>query len=474
MRVKVNQVEIKMLSLKQVIIITSIFITSSCGLINWSAEFDSSRAQNFSRKKTPSENLVCHKDQEFKTVSNFQFYSNSQVTTEIFESFYQRRPFNNYTQEELLVSFILLHFITRPDLIAPNSRLQNFSINHKSHQEGLRLDYQDWSHASLQDSLLVFLEQYLASRPSRSLMQIARNIDRFMPSSVQIESEFEQFLQNNSDQILANPMLSALFSRGNQILRVGESFSPFNLEESIKQYRQIVKQEDHSKNNKTKSLRHLFGPFSESGELKFLNQIGELGTQSIFCNFDLSLYSQGIFLPGPHSEHTALEIGIFNREIQKSNLVTITTSNIKRKLNRESNLLLAQVKSQKNAQKASFCHSLNLITQTEMIISSSRSRDPGQVLGSFLKKDIFEDASLDNLKNHLNLARTIKLSRPLRILYEESRGDSEKLQQLYHKNLPVYYSPKIGSLHIHLLDPSTQYFGPILDNRWDMSLKCID
>lgn len=415
----------------------------SCAFIDKSLEWDEQANSNYKIISSSNELLYCDK----KSNHDITFFSSSQIAQETFQSLFKKNDFRNFNDFEFFISFILIHLSVRPDLVTASSRLQYFNIHNDQYT------YHDWLEQDDSPNLIMALNKILQQKSNRALINIARTLDRNMPASIPVELGLQQFLHRNRKKIEDNPTLSQYFIKGNQTIRVGETFPPLPLATLISDL-----QRNYNLETDLSPLDHLFGPFQKvTGN-----------TDKLFCNFDLELYTRNIHLVLDRKSQENLDLGYYNKRSNTLYLSTIATNTANHKIDQDR----ISVMSQAQTGQAAFCYFENPVSRDRILLSSTKDRDPGQYIMQLIENNIFAVSTISELKDIQNLPRSQTLYNPKRILFENNRAKPNDLQKLFSKDIPIYYANRLGAVNSFYHSSSKDTSSFLLDSRRDIYLSC--
>ena len=429
------------MNVKKVLSILVVFLllllTSSC------AYFLERLDQN---ENDPIIEMSAEKTQTFCPInqSYFQIISQNQKSHDNFNKLLvQLESVNKFSFIDKAVLWSLIQMNLRPDLTAPQSRVQ-FLINYQGQQ-----DYINYYQQKNEWSYLIALDELLKKYNSRyNLIQLANFIDKYHPDLFYVSKDFATFLIEKKSIIANDPQLKNIYMRADETLRENERVARQPLTPLIKKY---IIQKKVYKNIKSSS--YLFD-YTTTKKI------------STRCNYDMGLYQNSIYL----INDDFIRSNIFGLKEGKNTFITTTNQGTQNLTNLQGTIFFKGTGGSRAAALCSFESRTNQDSRNIWLVSSD-SRDPGQHIYHLLEYGLQDITQIDELDKMLKFSRHLFLQGPVRLVFESNRSTKMQLQELLKLNIPIYYASNLG--RIWGLYQSEQEHSFLLDDRKAGSLSCM-
>lgn len=349
--------------------------------------------------------------------------------------------FKKLTFIERAVALSLIQTNVRPDASSPSAQLQSM-IKFNGEVSYLYITSKEGG-APFYSGLEKLLKKF---KSRKSLLSIAKLMNKKIISSLPIDRDFSNFLKSNKAKLATIKKYKSAYFKADQIIQTGESVSKIDFEKVVRDYKKVKSQNI--------STDHLF-------KIKANNKIS--------CNFDSRIYSNSIFLLSPDLKLSKNPFGLQDKD---GNVFLATTDLVTQINKTESKHALFKAKSYQRP--TAFCSIKNSIGH-ELILASFKGRDPGQFLYSLINKNIESEKSLYEIEELLKSPRSLFLQNPKRLLLESNRASSSKVKSLLKKNMPIYHVKSIGEVWLHTnfkIDDNTYNSGFVHDPRNKGVLAC--
>ena len=106
-----------------------------------------------------------------------------------------------------------------------------------------------------------------------------------------------------------------------------------------------------------------------------------------------------------------------------------------------------------------------------MALLAMNDQNPRQHLSNLLKKNIAKAQSPRKISQMISQARPLFLTHPKRILFEQERGTSAQLEELFKFHLPIYHAPRLGEVWA-LLKNAKGDLTLVTDERYRVHQTC--
>lgn len=411
----------------------SLLVLSSCSYFVNSFESDILK-ENKITPVYPTQKTTCDIIQKNILISESQ---KAQDAFELFLSSVNKQTYLSFIERSILWSFVQMNH--RPDLSAPSSKLQVILK-----MQGETKYYNSYTTNGSGYPFLYLLESLLQeSKSKKSLYDLAKIYDQKMPNQIMVNPSFEKFLNSNNKTIQSNRVLKNLFVRGNETLKVGEKLPTLKLTPLISSYYKTKKRYQYKVRN-------------------FLFKAQTIPTESLKCNFDMSLYHNSVFLI--HPERVSANTWGLK---QDDRVFFATSTQTIRKLNPINNSILLAGNS--NSRSPSICIKEDS-DKNQIWLVSSDSRDPGQHLHHLDQYGFNNIKKLSDLDTVLKFSRHQFFKEPVRLAIESRRSSESQLSELLKLNIPIYNAKTLGKIWGYFESDSQKSF--VLDERSPGYLKC--
>lgn len=405
------------------ILIPLFFFITSCSLIIKSNE---SKVNLVLKDKTEKE-LFCNK-------SNTQFYIQNEQTYLLIQNLTKKVNLNAH---EILVATILTEIFNSPFAVSIDSQIQFLDMNLDNKKFDHTYYLSDKRPTNLFDSLRYYLKK---NNTKYSLRKIISLVERELPARITISQRYARFLSGLEQSIRSDEKLSATYLRGNQLIKANETIRRSSLKRIYNVARVHAKEQSKEKviNNS-----YLF-PYVTND-------------QKYFCNYDLNIYENSIFLISKDKRPQTLELGA-----KKGNLSAMAILRLYPRVYNETLSSHSLFGQSQIPRPVAICHKSN---STEVFVSS-KGPDSAQILHQFIK-NYAKLTTKKNLKESLYHSRNIIMIPPKRILSETKKLGPEELEDLLKSDNAVYHVENIGNIWgLH----SKSFFQ---DPRAVNSIRCI-
>ena len=352
---------------------------------------------------------------------------------------------------EKSIMFSLLEMSRRPDEASPYSRLQVYlKLNGKSY-------YYDFRPKNLNDDTqMSFIKgmDYLTNKfiQDKSLLSLASQLDTIVPINISVSLEFENFLKNNSGDLLNNDELAKRFFKGDESITRYETFDRINYKNVIQQYLKVS-----SHNNKYEIDKNGLNANTSDKQNYEVN-----------CNYDLSketnLRDELINNNQKNSHYIAIKEG--------ENFFLAVSSNTLLRPFKTTPQMGYFMKATPASSPLPICEFIG--ANQEIVLFSNIGRSPIQHLQHLEAYEIDQVHSAYTLSEFLGFSRHLFLTNPDRILYESKRGRKAQLDFFLEMNFPIYHVEDMGNIFGHATFTNDKQKESILysDDRSAAQLWC--
>lgn len=415
------------------IILLLISTLSSCALI---IELDKLDEQKLKTINSPKGNY-CPLNQK----SNLTIASSDKELAALFSTINKKLKKYNLSFIDQFVLLALIQVNLRPDLASPSSNLY-LLINNNKH---LSFTY------NKQNSMpyLFGLNYLLKQHQSRyRLRNFAKWLDKYLKGPKIVGKEFAEYLKNNQNNLKNYPSFKKYFFKAEHPLSIGESLPHLNYQKMIRNYK---------KQNKVANIRNFLFPYkTDNNDL------------DIKCNYDFKLYDKSHYLIAK-KEKTNLPFGISDNK--GNSMLAITTQGSDTSPAPHSNSFL--INSPSKTDSLAMCLISNKKIKSNLVIVSTGSRDPGQLIYHLIQYEIFNSKSINEASEYINFPRHLFLLNPVRMVYESERGSTTQLSRFLSMNFPIYHAESIGNIWVYGKFNESKQSGIITDPRSRATLSCF-
>ena len=384
--------------------------------------------------------------------SKLQYISEDEYSLKFYKNLHPHLFENkNLSFIEKSIMFSLLEMSRRPDEASPYSRLQVYlKHNGKSY-------YYDFRPKKLSDNnQMSFIKglDFLVTKfsPQKSLLSLSTQLDAIIPRDISVSLEFENFLKQNSADLIKNDELAKYFFKGDEAITRFETFDRINYKNIIQQYLKT------SSNNSNYE-------FDKNGLTANKSDKENFETN---CNYDLS-------------KETNLRDEIMNDNQKKSHYIALkegdnfflaVSSNTLVRPFQTTPKMGYLVKSLPSTSPVPICEFKG--SDQEIVLFSNEGRNPIQHLQHLEAYEIDQVHNAFTLNEFLGFSRHLFLSNPDRILYESKRGRKSQLDFFLEMNFPIYHVENLGNVFGHATFKSDKLKESILyrDDRSIAQLWC--
>ncbi len=418
--------------MNKIFLIITVFLFNGCSIFVDGFEKDLIERHNIELIQ-PTTQTFCKKNTKFSLISENK---NSQGN---FTKFLNKdHSLKKLSFIEKAVLWSLLQINLRPEASSPSSKLQILlQVAGEEYYLNSYSDKQD--EYSFLKALETLLKRYKAKR---SLKQLAKILDIKFNYPIQVSKELETFLAMNKSQISANNKWRKAFFRGDETLKMGESLPKINYSQLIKNYNKTRKSNHYKTNN-------------------FLFSNSPFKNAKTACNFDMTLYSDSIFLISKNVN----KANTFGFKSKEDIFLAVSSQDLNKKIQPS---LQFTFKGQANSRAPGICSFQTKNSKTWIV--SSDSRDPGQHIYHLLEYGLLDTQEPEKVDKLFRFSRHLFLKSPIRLVIESRRSTEEQMNELLKLNIPIYNSQKLGKMWGFQSGKSLSTF--ILDDRRIGSLTC--
>ena len=332
----------------------------------------------------------------------------------------------------------LIQFSIRPDQSSPNSRLQTLF-----HYKDQTFYFDFYSDKSKDQYPYLYAIEWILKKFGKTtkLEFYAKILEGHLKGSLRADKDLEGFLGGVYKSMKNDPVLSAYFIRGNEVLKENESVPFLRYSEVIRHYR-----------------------LAESSQ--FINVKTDLTPFDIKgvkgnCNYDFNLYENSIFL----IDKTSPSSNIFG--MAKPHMSFLSSSSLKI----EEILPFKELPIFQGSSKVRSAAVCSLDNQHNKIWTfSTSSRDPGQHLFHIFKYGLHETKSTFEVDKLIKHSRHLFLSDPVRLVIESLRSTQSQIDNLLKLNLPIYNADALGNVWAYTSFGEQNRF--IIDDRNSGTFLC--
>ncbi|MCB9060863.1 MAG: hypothetical protein H6622_05015 [Halobacteriovoraceae bacterium] len=343
----------------------------------------------------------------------------SSIDKKIIEFFQSNDQFiSEFDQTERVLAWIFLNILIRPDFYSPNANIEmvyyeNNKIENATYLLGnLKSIAQSLIQSSKKSDLEVFLKKFY----------------KIIPNQIIVSKSFEEHVYQLKANIKYKD-IHPFYRRGIDIVRKDdilnrqlllESFLNFYKNQKAISFVDEKRLDTQAKNNKCSNSDHEY--YSSQSTSQLFYQESKFLSAIILFHSELNLGNQNIFLGETLKDFTPRLCYL-----------------------------------EKNG--------------VDFFISSVKGRESDQVKSQFIQRIEKTDANLNHTLDVLSSGRWTYFDSPKRYLIETKKIDKKKLYvEFMSKRLPIFHLNSIGE--INLLYNSSQYSGPILDERSALEISC--
>jgi hypothetical protein len=363
----------------------------------------------------------------------------------------------NLLTVEKAVLLALIQMNLRPDQSSPSSSLQISTSLNSNDQKISTLQFQTTSELSLYPYLSGLNYLLKEKRAQKSLAELYQLFWEYY-SKLLVPSRLEIFLKQNELLIKKNPILESHYVRGKEILKKGERLNKF----SFSQFQKINKESQNFKNLRILGHEKDFFDYQVSSNLLAK------------CNLDLSLYDNKELLINSKNISAnqfgfieGKEFYFFTSHQLISEIVNIPNTSF--------------IKGISQSRGPTFCHlSIESHPHDQLLIQFSESRDPGQLIKNLLIEiddyiKTYNTILAEDIAEIMKYPRYITLNQPVRIILEDDKSNSQKINQFLDLGIPIYGALNIGLATAYLqknISPKISDKQFIIDHRPGSILEC--
>lgn len=422
---------------------------SGCGFFSKKVEtiVEKEELKNYPVIKPVKKNLFCSEKNTqqiiFEDESTQKFYK--PLLTSLLEN-------KNFSFVQRAAMFSLIEMLRRPDVATPTSRLQFFL-----RLKGKDYYYDFYPKAQDENSSMPYLkgiEFLVKTHDSHSdLQKIIEKLESAVPTTFNVSSEFENFLQANRSKISKNDELTEYFFKGDEILTKHESFKRLSFKKVYQQY---------------KSLKYNADALYSSNEFPLHEVYTGAADLKLNCNIDIN--KEFISKEDVIQNNIAKGAHYFAMMEGNNFFIASSTSNVPEKLDNIKGTYFFKAISP--SVPLPLCSYKNKIE--DIVLFSTKGRLPAQHLRHLVTYDIDQAETQETLQEMLTFSRHLFLSNPDRILYESKRGRKSQLDFFLSMNFPIYHVSVLGDIigAANFYNKNDGSRSLIIDDRSTARLKC--
>jgi hypothetical protein len=182
------------------------------------------------------------------------------------------------------------------------------------------------------------------------------------------------------------------------------------------------------------------------------------------CNFDLTKYVDGSFIPKENDTYS------YVTGIQERELTILMTASFK--LGKSDKNLTQNIFSLPNIiQSNNIPYCLSASDQKTILLTSFNTRDAAQIISGLFQYQFFELSTLKQIHQLISFGRHSIFRHPTRVLYESQRGTSDQLEELTQLSVPVYHTDNLGAISGIIRTQQDNHF--LLDDRTAIRENCL-
>lgn len=406
----------------------------------------SQKLQNILEKKEPK---IIVETKKIKNYCDLKTHNQSLLENpEYFQNLLLKNTSSSFIEKSVMLS--LIEMGRRPDIVTPYSRLQVIArVNGEVQYFDFRpKNFEDQNLTPFLYGLHFLLKKY---NSPRSLFYLAKQVDTNVLPNYSVSSEFEAFLVENKVDIGKNSDLTKLYLKGDEVMTHFETFFRPSLMKSIEK---LEKQNYFNNSNYEFSKNSL--TYANTDEQKNISA----------CNFDINqeaITVNDLAFDNEYASHTYSYIENDNY------FFAITSSHLKKPLALTEDSYL---KSRPLTSPIPICRLSNRTFNSEIILTSTKGRNPAQHIKHLINYDIINSPTLEILSGTMNFARHLFLSNPDRILYESKKGRKEQLNFFLQMDFPIYHVDQLGELMGLVTFYKNKTHSLIKDERGNKQLTC--
>ena len=353
---------------------------------------------------------------------------------------------------EKFVMMAMIEMNNYPHASSPTANLQIWFLQNDGKSSPLFYHSNFSSNEGQAYSFLYSLDTLLKSRKTKkSLMQLAAILDKQYAYAFRVNGPTMLFIRKNASLIQANETLKSYYTKGNQLIKQGETIPAINWVSIIKRYLATPKVTYYIADDESFLVGQSNIPPQKS--------IAELR-----CNFDHKNYNPTFFkLYEQESKYNFFGI-ISSHEVFLA--ASAQDENKSSALPLGDSLLFS---GNGKANPVAFCYS----PKNNFLLISQAERDPRQILSQNIKSiqssNEYPDISSKAIEKMYRIPRSLHLTNPARIIYEKGitnnrnktddllKGDTEK---------------EIGNVNIIWKNKEDQRYSFFLDPRGNDYINC--
>lgn len=371
--------------------------------------------------------------------ADFQLVGSNDNSQAVYVELVKHLGANNLDFMDHFALWNLLQLTIRPDQSAPTSRIQVLL-----HHAGKSYYFDFFSEFPDEQYPYLFGLEWVLKKfgKNKSLEHYAQILNSFLGQKLKLGKDFEDFLYNNGPAIKSNPILSAFYFRGTDILKQGETFPRLDYQEVLKLYRKAQKQQKIIINT---SLT------------QFVTAKGNSGS----CNYDFNLYDNSIFL----IDKNIPIANLFGLSEKNSAFLASSSQKLEKIIPLNGFPLF---KGESKVRSSAVCLIEN--NKSRIWAFSNQSRDPGQHLFHLVRYGLPGSQTMAEVDKLIRHSRHLFLSDPVRLIIESGRSNEEQIENLLKLNLPIYNADKLGNIWAYTMFEEGSRF--IIDDRNPGAFKC--
>jgi hypothetical protein len=424
-------------------------VLTGCGFFSNKVEkiVEKEELKNYPVVKPAKKDLFCHEK------STQQILIEDEPTQKFYKPILSSLIENkNYSFTERAAMFSFIEMLRRPDAASPTSRFQFFlRLKGKDYYYDF---YPDTKNGKASMPYMKGIEFLIKNLDGHSDFQkIVDRLETNVPSTFNVSSELEIFLQNHRKSISLNDELTEYFFKGDEILTKHESFKRLSFKKIYQQYKMLKYNSDSLYMPNEFQLRDVY-----------------TGTSDLKLNCNLDINKENISNEDIVQSKISKNSHYFALMDGNNFFIATTSSVIPEKLENIKGTYFFKLISP--SVPLPICEYKTQSQDT--ILFSTKGRLPSQHLRHLVTYDIGLADSQETIQELLTFSRHLFLSNPDRILYESKRGRKSQLDFFLSMNFPIYHVSVLGDIMgASIFNNKTESSKSLLiDDRSNSRLKC--
>ncbi len=383
-------------------------------------------------------------------VKEINFASSNTDLNNLFEEL-SNKKFKNMSIVELATLFAFAQISSRPDMSSPTSsttiiaKIDNKDFSISSFSENTRSTLTTAPYFSTLEKLLSFYNS------KNNIIKLATLFDSTSEISINVDQEFEEFLNKFQNEIAGNENIRQLFFKADHPLIKGDKLKKHSVAK-------IVTTLNMQKIINTSSVNDI--TYQNNARLNLNYKCNNISPMA-------SLIPQKI----SSKEITGNAFSVYDN---KGNFVFIYSyQELFKPLTTLSKNLLVFTGTDNQKQEPGVCHISNSLIEGDTTIISMDTRDPKQLLFNLFAKKESLFGSSEGMDKLINTHRFLLLDSPKRLLIETNRMQKTDIRYLLQttKHKIEHYSP-LGKIWAFIKYPEKKESGLITDSRYLTTHSC--